>query len=115
MVNFKDYLTESKKVSLLKEMFIKTQNLKDIPQGIERDKAILRLSIVAELDAVSLYEAMAKMTVDENIKEILLDITNEEKEHIGEFESLLEYIDPDHEKFEEAGEEEAEELTGLDL
>lgn len=115
MANFKDFLTESKKAKLLNELFIQTQNLKDIPQGVERDKAILRLAIVAEFDAASLYEAMAKMTINSDLKEVLLDVANEEKAHIGEFEALLEYIDPDHEQFEDEGEEEVEDLLGKEL
>ena len=38
------------------------------------DKEILRVGMIAELDAVSLYEQMAAMTEDKNIKKMLLDI-----------------------------------------
>ena len=40
---------------------------------------------------------------------MLLDVANEEKVHIGEFEALLEKIDLEHEPNEDKGEEEVEE------
>lgn len=75
------------------------------------DKEILRLGMIAELDAISLYEQMAAMTDDENIKKVLLDIAKEEKTHVGEFETLL--LERDAEQVEESkkGKAEIEELT----
>ena len=57
--------------------------------GKDLDKEVLRLGIIAELDAVSLYEQLAAKTKDKKIRETLLDITKEEKTHIGEFQALL--------------------------
>lgn len=62
----------------------------------EIDKEILRLAIVAELDAVSLYEQMAQTTDNEEMKKVLLDIAKEEKTHVGEFQALL--LKADHEQ-----------------
>lgn len=45
--------------------------------------------LTAELDAINLYEQMAAMTGNDNIKKILLDIAREEKTHVGEFQALL--------------------------
>ena len=53
------------------------------------DKEILRAAIIAELDAVSLYEQLASMTKNDKLKTILLDIAKEEKTHVGEFQTLL--------------------------
>jgi len=78
----------------------------------ELDKEILRTGMIAELDAVSLYEQLAAMTEDRNIKTILLDIAKEEKTHVGEFETLLLKIDKEQEKELEEGKKEVEELTG---
>jgi len=75
------------------------------------DKEILRAGIIAELDAVSLYEQMAAMTENEVIKKILLDIAKEEKTHVGEFEALLLKEDPEQAKELEEGKKEVEELT----
>jgi rubrerythrin len=61
-------------------------------QKIKKDdlnKEILRAAIIAELDAINLYEQMAGMTRNVNIKKVLLDIAREEKTHVGEFQALL--------------------------
>jgi rubrerythrin len=73
------------------------------------DKEILRAAIIAELDAVNLYEQMANLTKNENIKAVLLDIAKEEKTHIGEFQALLLQFDPQHKQELEAGAKEVEE------
>ncbi|MEM4245447.1 MAG: ferritin family protein [Candidatus Nanoarchaeia archaeon] len=75
------------------------------------DMEICRLGMIAELDAVSLYEQMAAMTKNENIKKVLLDIAKEEKTHAGEFQALL--LKSDKEQVEELknGKKEVEELT----
>jgi len=75
------------------------------------DKEILRVGMLAELDAVNLYEQMAAMTEKENIKKILLDIAKEEKTHMGEFQTLLLKEDLEQREELEEGEKEVEELT----
>ena len=74
------------------------------------DKEILRAAIIAELDAVNLYEQMAGMTKDKGIKKVLLDITREEKTHIGEFQTMLLRIDREQQTELEEGKEEVEAL-----
>jgi len=78
----------------------------------DMDKEILRTGIIAELDAINLYEQMAAMTKDKNIKEILLDIAKEEKTHVGEFLNLLQRKDREQEVELEEGKKEVEELIG---
>ena len=92
---------------MLSQLPINLQNVKkeDI------DKEILRLGMIAELDAVSLYEQMAAMTENENIKKVLRDIAKEEKTHIGEFETLLLKEDKEQVEETEKGKKEVEELT----
>jgi len=75
------------------------------------DKEILRLGIIAELDAINLYEQMAGMTENESIRAILLDIAKEEKTHVGEFLTLLVGEDKEQEKELEEGKKEVDELT----
>lgn len=53
------------------------------------NREILRTGIIAELDAVNLYEQLAAMTDDKGIIEVLMDIAKEEKTHVGEFQALL--------------------------
>lgn len=86
-------------------------NLQKVNKG-NIDKEILRVGMIAELDAVSFYEQLAAMTENENIKKVLMDIAKEEKTHVGEFEALLLRIDKEHEKELEHGKEEVDELTG---
>ncbi|UGV41504.1 rubrerythrin [Methanococcoides orientis] len=53
------------------------------------NKEILRLGVIAELDAISLYEQMAALTDNVEVKRVLLDVAKEEKTHVGEFQTLL--------------------------
>jgi len=75
------------------------------------DKEILRLGMIAELDAVSLYEQLAAMTETPALKGVLLDIAKEEKTHLGEFQTLLLKEDPEQATELEEGKEEVKELT----
>ena len=75
------------------------------------DKEILRAGIIAELDAINLYEQMAAMTENKNSKKILLDMAKEEKTHFGEFQTLLLKEDKEQEKELEKGRKEVSELT----
>ena len=86
-------------------------NLEKIKRG-DLDNEILRVGIIAELDAINLYEQMAAMAENENIKKTLLDIAKEEKTHMGEFQTLLLREDKEQEKQLEEGKEEIEELIG---
>jgi rubrerythrin len=73
------------------------------------DKEILRAGIIAELDAVNLYEQMANLTKNANIRAVLMDVAKEEKTHIGEFQALLLQFDPQQKQELEAGAKEVEE------
>jgi len=75
------------------------------------DKEILRAGIIAELDAINLYEQMAGLTTNKNIRKILLDIAREEKTHVGEFQTLLLMEDKEQAKELEEGRKEVEEET----
>lgn len=78
----------------------------------EIDKEVLRIGIIAELDAINLYEQLAAMTEDPLIKKVLLDIAKEEKTHVGEFLAVLLRKDEEQAKELEKGREEVEELMG---
>ncbi len=75
------------------------------------DKEILRVGIIAELDAINLYEQLAALATNETIKTIFLDIAREEKTHVGEFQALLLKIDKEQAKELEEGRREVEELS----
>ena len=90
--------------------------LSKIPINIEKikpedvDKEILRAALIAELDAINLYEEMAALTNDKGIKKVLLDVAKEEKEHVGEFQTLLLMFDKEQVEELKEGKEEVEEL-----
>jgi len=77
------------------------------------DREILRLAIIAELDAVSLYEQLAAATENEAIREVLLDVAREEKTHVGEFQTLLLREDAEQVEELEHGKKEVEEELGI--
>mgnify|MGYP000058810192 FL=1 len=91
--------------------------LSKIPVNIDKlkkedlDKEIVRVGLIAELDAINLYEQLASMTKNENIKRVLLDIAEEEKTHVGEFLALLLKMDEEQVKELEKGKKEVEELS----
>jgi rubrerythrin len=76
------------------------------------DKEILRAAIIAELDAINLYEQMAALTNDAHIKSVLLDIAREEKTHVGEFQTMLLRLDAEQVTEMEHAKKEIKELTG---
>ena len=92
--------------------------LSNIPTDLDKlnkediDREILRVGIIAELDAVNLYEQMAAKAQDNDIKKILLDIAKEEKAHLGEFQTLLHMLDKEQVKEGEEGKKEVEEMLG---
>jgi len=92
--------------------------LSQIPINLEKvakkdlDKEILRVAIIAELDATSFYEQLASMTESGNLKKVLLEVAREEKTHIGEFQALLLKEDKEQEQELAKGKAEVDELTG---
>jgi rubrerythrin len=81
-------------------------NKKDI------DKELMRAAVIAELDAINLYEQMAALTGNTDLKKVLLDVAKEEKTHVGEFQALLLRLDKEQEQEMEEGRKEVEEITG---
>ena len=84
-------------------------DLENVEKG-NLDKEILRAGVIAELDAISLYEQLAEMTDDSVMKKVLLDVAKEEKEHVGEFQTLLLEKDKEQAKELKEGKEEVEEM-----
>ncbi len=74
----------------------------------ERDREILRAGIIAELDAINLYEQMAAMADAPIIRKVLREIAGEEKTHIGEFQALLLELDAEQVRELAAGKKEVE-------
>ncbi|MEM0504201.1 MAG: family 1 encapsulin nanocompartment shell protein [Sulfolobales archaeon] len=72
----------------------------------------LRLSIIAELDAINLYLQLARAIDDEKVRKVFEDIAREEKTHVGEFLALLKVLDREQVEELSRGVKEVEELTG---
>ncbi|WP_290994800.1 demethoxyubiquinone hydroxylase family protein [Gordonibacter sp.] len=68
----------------------------NVPRTMTKGELVqaIRVDLASELEAALLYEAHAATTDDEVARKVLLDIANEEKEHMGELLALLEYLDP---------------------
>jgi len=77
----------------------------------ESDLQILRMGLIAELDAIDLYEQLAELAQDPAIKKVMLDVAKEEKEHVGEFQAMLLQRDKEQVKEMEEGKKEVEEMT----
>jgi len=87
--------------------------MSEIPKKVGNknvDAEIARVGMIAELDAVNLYEQMAEMATDRKLKKVLLDIAKEEKTHIGEFQAMLLKFDKEQVNELEEGKKEVEEL-----
>ena len=76
------------------------------------DKEVLRAGIIAELDAINLYEQLAETTDNKDLKKVILDIAKEEKTHVGEFQTLLLKLDKQQVTELEAGKKEVEKELG---
>ncbi len=71
----------------------------------------LRLNIAAEYEAIFLYMAHAEATDHPLAKKVLVDVANEEREHVGEFQRLIEILTGDEDQYVSAGREEVNELA----
>ena len=85
------------------------EKLKDLAKE-EPDVELVRIGIIAELDAINLYEQLASLAKDELVRKVFLDIVKEEKEHFGEFMELLRNLDVEIEDAMEEGKEEVQEM-----
>ncbi|MDY0041310.1 MAG: ferritin family protein [Desulforhabdus sp.] len=70
----------------------------------------IRFMIAAEYEAVQLYMQLAESIDNELAKKVLIDISEEEIVHAGEFLRLLKELAPDEERFYKEGAEEVEEM-----
>ena len=71
----------------------------------------IRLNLAAEQEAVHLYQAHADATDNELAKAVLLDIADEEREHVGEFQRLLNILLDDEEELLQEGAEEVDAMA----
>ena len=70
----------------------------------------IRFMIAAEFEAIQLYMQLAESTDNKLAIEVLTDIADEEREHVGEFQTLLHVLAPDEQNFYDEGMEEVKEM-----
>ncbi len=87
----------------------------EVPTGrkLSREELLeaLRISIIAELDAINLYMQFARAVDDERVRKVFEDVAREEKTHVGEFLALLKLLDAEQATELSAGEKEVRELS----
>ncbi|HJW96926.1 MAG TPA: demethoxyubiquinone hydroxylase family protein [archaeon] len=92
--------------------------MSEIPKSLSKvrpeeiNMEVLRAGMIAELDAISLYEQLAVMATNADIRKVLADIAKEEKTHMAEFETMLLRLDREQVQENDKGRKEVEELTG---
>lgn len=85
----------------------------DVPPEVlgDNDSSLIRDALVDELEAVSIYQRYSEKVTDPDVKQVLADIRDEEKVHIGELMEVLRKIDSTgFEQFIADGEGEAKEI-----
>ncbi len=84
-----------------------------VPRMMTKEELIraIRLNVAAELEAVHLYMAHADATDDALAKKVLIEVANEERQHMGEFMELLRRLAPDGQHFLDVGRGEVEDLA----
>ncbi len=80
---------------------------------LTRDELIraIRLDIAAEHEATHLYMAHAEAIDDPLARAVLIDIANEERVHIGEFQRLLQMLTGDEDQWVAEGVAEVDEIA----
>ncbi len=84
-----------------------------VPRQMTKSELIraIRLNASAEQEAIHLYMAHADATDDEFARKVLIDIANEERVHLGEFNELLRRLAPDEQEFLDEGKGEVEAMA----
>ena len=91
----------------------RTPITEDVPPEVlgDNDSSLIRDALVDELEAVSIYQRYSEKVTDPDVKQVLADIRDEEKVHIGELMEVLRKIDSTgFEQFIDDGEGEAKEI-----
>jgi len=89
-------------MSIIKKLTNILENIKAEPNK-GTDEQNIRLLLSQEYEAVKTYQEFAQNAYDDRVKNILLDIADEEKVHIKELERVLQLLNVDDDKFETQG------------
>jgi rubrerythrin len=85
----------------------------NVPRRMTEEELIraLRLALASEEEAVAIYTAQAEACANPLAKKVLLDIANEEREHAGEFQELLDRLAENEKELMNNGRREVEEMA----
>jgi rubrerythrin len=86
-------------------------NVPDRMMTLEELIRAMRLNVAAEEEATFLYMAHAEATDHPLAKQVLIDIANEERVHVGEFNRLIQILTGDEEKWLAEGAAEVDEMA----
>lgn len=72
----------------------------NVPRQLSTDELLqaLRVDIVGEYEAVISYSAHAQATDNQQAKQVLLKLADDERKHIGQLQELLSMLDPTEEQ-----------------
>lgn len=70
----------------------------------------IRFNISAEYDAIKTYTQLAEASDSKFVADVLNEIADEEKEHVGEFMKVLDHLAPDEQSFYKKGAEEVDKI-----
>ena len=104
-------LLVSRETSYKQERSIKMADFGSPFSGLANDRKLtdkeliraIRFMIAAEYEATQMYMQLAESTDNKLAKEVLKDIADEERVHVGEFMRLLYELAPDEKKFYKEG------------
>jgi len=87
-----------------------TNPYENVKNKLTQDQLIrqLRSMVNEEFDAATLYQNLADVVDDDSVKNVILDIANEELIHVGEFLALIEYLNNEELQIINDGKSEAE-------
>jgi rubrerythrin len=95
--------------------WVKTSQNLDVVKKLEtfderETTRAIRDAIIAEEQAIKQYEVIVDSTKNSKVKEVLKEIANEERVHVGELQELLNILLPDEKKFQEDGKKEIKDI-----
>lgn len=86
-------------------------NVPEKKMTIEELIRAIRLDLAAEEEAIHLYMAQADCAEHPLAKKVLVDVANEERQHAGEFLRLLQILTGDEDKWLNDGANEVDEMA----
>ena len=86
-------------------------NVPDRKMTLEELVRALRLNVTAEEEATFLYMAHAEATDHPLAKKVLIDVANEERVHVGEFNRLIQILTGDEDTLFAKGAAEVDEMA----